>query len=220
MVDIDKTNKPEWFEELYQRANPLPGVRPKVPLLHVTNPEQEIVLCESTVIAEYVATMATSGAGHQEEKQAHFWPTNPSERAKLRLFVELCGSSFGSYLAFRRVQDMQQVETQYTILMQKMKEVDAFLVASATSVSDASDTRFTLAEAHVAPFVQRCCGILPPPYDPISIANQLQLVRLQSWIQGILQRDSVVATAPLEEIKDKREKLIKRLARIRDRQQE
>lgn len=211
MIEIDKTNKPDSFVKLYQRANPVPGVTAKVPVLHVegASEEEEIILCESTVIEEYVAMMKINNDLILKEKQAQFWPTSPKERAKLRLFIELCGDSFDSYLAFSRVQDAEQLETQHSILQQKMREADAFL----SSYSKSSE-QFTLAEAHMAPFVQRCCGILPPPYDPMSIANDLQLEYLQPWIQMVLQRDFVMTTAPQEDIQNRREKLDKRLARI------
>lgn len=212
VVEIDKTNKPDSFQELYHQANPLPGARPKVPLLHLKyldQDDEEVILYESTVIAEYLATLELKNSP-MKDRQSQFWPTNPKERAKLRLFMELCGSSFSSYLAFTRAQDRQQVDAEYSILKDKMREVDIFLSSSLNS-----NNRFTLADAHMAPFVQRCCGILPEPYDPTTIADDLELVHLQPWIQKILQRDSVLFSAPPpEETEKKRVRLVKRLARI------
>ena len=127
------------------------------------------------------------------------------------LFVELCGSSFSSYLDFSRVQNLQQVKDQKSVMNDKMREVDAFL-----SAYYIKDNQFTLAEAHIAPFVQRSCGILPHPYDPLSIADQLCLEYLKPWIQLILERESVQKTAPIEEMEDKGIKLSKRLKRIQD----
>jgi glutathione S-transferase len=209
MIEIDKTNKPDAFQELYRRANPLPDVAPKVPLLHVESLGDDFVLCESCVITEYLSTMGTRSA-EINKRQSQYWPACPKERSKLRLFMELCGSSFSSYLDFTRVQDRQQVQTQYTLLQQKMREVDAFL-------SFLSNTNFTMADAHVAPFIQRCCVILPPPYDPVSISEHLGMKHLHPWIQSILARDSVITTAPsVEEMESKRSKLIKRLGRIKN----
>jgi glutathione S-transferase len=205
LVEIDKTQKPDSFQALYRRANPLPGVRAKVPLLHVVSNEDDLVLCESTVIAEYLAHSYPS---------VSYWPDRPKERAQLRLWMELCGSSFSSYLEFTRVQDAAQVEQQYSILKENLKQVDAFLATL-------HHPQFTLAEAHLAPFVQRCCGILPEPYHPVSIAEDLDLVHLQSWIPRILERKSVRATAPPEdEIERKRSKLVQRLARIQPQQRQ
>ena len=213
MIEIEKTNKPESFRELYQRANPLPGIRPKVPLLHLPSSndnDEEVVLCESTVIVDYLATSAIDESTRNQDSS--FLPVDPKDRAQLRLFVELCGSSFSSYLSFSRVQSMPQVEEQYAILQDEMTNVNAFLSARFEM------KEFTWADAHMAPFVQRCCGILPAPYDPISIAKDLDLANLQSWIKCLLERKSVKLSAPLEEIHNKREKVIKRLARIQSRE--
>ena len=188
---------------LYQRANPLPGVRAKVPVLHIEN--NDLVLCESTVITEFLANMDLDGSAG--EQQSRYWPRSPKKRATLRLFMEVCGSSFSSYLDFTRVQDRDQVREKHTIFQDRMREVDSFL--SIYSVDE-----FTLADAHLAPFVQRSCGILPAPYDPISIAQELKLEYLQTWIETLLQRESVIKTCPVEEIQNKREKLLKRLDRI------
>lgn len=201
LVEIDKTNKPDYFVELYHRANPLPGARAKVPVLHM----DDLVLCESTVISEFLSSMDLDGSAG--EQQSRYWPRNPKKQATLRLFMELCGSRFSSYLDFTRVQDMKQVEEKHSIFQDRMREVDAFL--SMYSIDE-----FTLADAHVAPFVQRSCGILPAPYDPISICQEFKLENLRRWIESLLKRESVIKTCPTEEIQSKREKLTKRLARI------
>ena len=50
----------------------------------------------------------------------------------------------------------------------------------------------------MAPFVQRCCAILPAytdaVVDPIQICDELQLQRLKQWILAVLDHPSVVAT--------------------------
>lgn len=53
MVDLE--NKSEEFCSLYARANPLPGARAKVPLLEIPTDEETVLLCESLVVADYVA---------------------------------------------------------------------------------------------------------------------------------------------------------------------
>lgn len=196
-IEIDKTNKPDSFLELNRNANPLPGVRAKVPLLQ----HGDVVLCESTVIAEYLATTANH--------DSTYWPSCPKERAKLRLFMELCGDCF-SYLAFTRVPTVEAVQEQYSSLQTNLIQVNAFL-----EHYHSNPASFTMADAHIAPFVQRCCRILPEPYSPISIAQDLELTHLHSWTQSVLQRKSVVDTAPPEaELDKKRTQLIKRLKRI------
>ena len=136
----------------------------------------------------------------------------------MRLFLELCGSSFSSYLAFSRVQNLAQVQEQYLNLQDNLQQVDSFLSAysSTASLSNSNDRPFTMAEAHLAPFVQRCNGMLPPPYDPVSITSDLGLVAARAWIEFILQRKSVLASAP-DDLDRKRQMLVKRLARIKSR---
>eukprot|EP00977_Amphora_coffeiformis_P007121 scaffold1555_cov173-Amphora_coffeaeformis.AAC.1 len=229
---MDKTNKPESFAQLYRRANPSPGARAKVPLLHVvaSSPEEEeeeeeteddTVLCESTVIVEFLADMDFDDDARIQEKQAAFWPPCPKKRATMRLFVELCGHKFdSSYLAFSRVSDMAQVQAQYLQLQKDMKQVDAFLSYHYPEKFEERGTALTLPEVHVAPFVQLCCGILPPPYDPMSIAKDLHLDNLQAWMERILQRESVVSTAAQLNLQTRQDKLVKRLARIQAKEEE
>ena len=163
---------------------------------------------------EYLATSLND----DDSDSSSFWPSNshPRERAALRLFMELCGDSFSAYVAFTRVQNMDQLQELYLTLQDNLRQVNAFLAAkyASTLSRDDHDDSFTLAHAHLAPFVQRSCGILPPPYDPLSIARDFELPVVQSWIQSLLKRKSVVATAP-NDLDRKREKLVKRLERIR-----
>lgn len=205
---------------MYQLANPLPGARPKVPVLDVKlqapgiqgeMKTERIVLCESTVITEFLANIDDN---HQ------LLPQSPKKRAKIRLFVDLCGSTFNSYVAFLRVQNEEQLQTEYDQLQDKMMLLDAFLAASSQHQTPKGPfllgQQFTLAEIHLAPFVQRCCEQLPPPYDPLSICEQRGLFQnhLQPWMQALLERDSVVATASFQEMKVRQEKMTNRLGRI------
>jgi glutathione S-transferase len=209
LIQFDKANKPQRFFDLYQRANPLPDAKPKVPVLHISRPTQrqgDIILCESTVISEYLA----------EAYGDHLMPCRPKDRATIRLFLQLCGSTFSSYVALSRVQTMQQWETELEFLKNQMAQVEAFL-QSCSSEPFVMGNQFTLAECYMAPFVQRCCEILPSPHDPLSICERSGLMRCKSWIQAVLQRDSVIDTATKDVWTRKRDKLSKRLARIQAR---
>ena len=261
MVSIEKTNKPDSFAALYQLANPGPNARPKVPLLDAKllhtipppssatataggttpitkrEPETErIVLCESTVITEFLVQQQQEQQQQQQVQQqqqegdenhrpALLLPDDPQERAKIRLFLELCGNAFNSYVPFLRVQNEEQLQEEYTRLQDQMKQVDAFLLVAGASSSTQSTTgegpfvlgsQFTLAEIHLAPFVQRCCEELPAPYDPFSIGEQLHLTSVLDWMQALLTRDSVMITASSSEMSIRRQKLINRLGRIQN----
>jgi hypothetical protein len=56
--------------------------------------------------------------------------------------------------------------------------------------------RFSLAECNTAPFLQRCCAILPEftGVDPLQLCDELGLGRLKGWIEAVLARPSVVKT--------------------------
>jgi hypothetical protein len=56
--------------------------------------------------------------------------------------------------------------------------------------------RFPLAECNAAPFLQRCCAILPEftGVDPLQLCDELGLGRLKGWIKAVLARPSVVKT--------------------------
>ena len=144
MVSIEKTNKPDSFAALYQLANSGPNARSKVPLLDAKllhtipppssssataggttpitkrEPETErIVLCESTVITEFLAQQQQQQQQQQVQQQqqeggenhrpALLLPDDLQERAKIRLFLELCGNAFNSYVPFLRVQNEEQL---------------------------------------------------------------------------------------------------------------
>jgi hypothetical protein len=145
MVTIDKTNdKPDdAFFELYKRANPTPGATPKVPVLHIVikteedEVTEEIVLCESRVIIEFIDAALTTrdddehDSNHSQLLQPTSSPTICD--AKIRLFAELCGSSTFLFVPFTRVQNAQQVEDEFNKLQEQMIKVNAFLVAAAAA---------------------------------------------------------------------------------------
>ena len=90
-VTVDLQNKSDEFLELYKKANPLPGARAKVPLLQVGD---DTFLCESMVVTEYIAEVYSSP----------LLPEASKDRARMRLFVELCGSTFSYFPLLRAKQ--------------------------------------------------------------------------------------------------------------------
>ena len=90
-VTVDLQNKSEEFLELYKKANPIPDARAKVPLLQV---DDDTFLCESMVVTEYIAEVYSSP----------LIPVSSKDRARMRLFVELCGSTFSYFPLLRAKQ--------------------------------------------------------------------------------------------------------------------
>jgi len=180
---------------LYAISNPLPGARAKVPLLEVTEEQDTALLCESLVVADYAA--------EQFGAETSLLPASAKDRATMRLFTELCGSSF-SYFPILRAQGEKQ-----KAVLESFKEdlvaTDSFLKHYKSSPFLFGDD-FSLAECNAAPFVQRACAILPAltsgenSANPMEICDELGLVHLKAWMEAVLKRPSVIETGVQEEI--------------------
>lgn len=190
MVTVDLQNKSREFQELYARANPLPGARAKVPLLEVTPSDGDAVfVTESLVVAEYVAEKFGSGGG-----AAALLPESAEDRAASRLFTELCGGAFG-YVAVLRAPEGERRDAAVRALREGLAGADAFLQRHG-SAPFLLGTRFSLAEANAAPFVQRMCAALPAygALDPLDLCDEMGLEHLRRWMEAVLARPSVVRT--------------------------
>lgn len=203
MVDLE--DKSPEFVELYARANPLPGARAKVPLLQV---DDNTVLCESLVVSEFVAE--TFGG---RDPQSRLLPTSPRDRAVMRLFNELCGSSFSYFPLLRAKGD--KLEVAVKAFQEGLVAVDAFL-RHYNSAPFLFGQDFSLAESNAAPFVQRACVILPAfsssqsrdgggensvmVANPLQICDELDLHHLKAWIEAVIARPSVIQTGVPEDI--------------------
>lgn len=144
-------------------------------------------------------------------------PPRTTDRATMRLFTELCGSSF-SYFPILRAKGTDDAATQLQAFKDGLVGVDAFLQRHHGRYSGTEDggggpflfgSRFSLAECNAAPFVQRSCVILPAftgddaddggsVVDPLQICDELGLVRLQEWMEAVISRPSVVASSVSE----------------------
>jgi len=159
------------------------------------------------IVTEYIA----------EAYQSTLLPSNLEDRAKMRLFSELCGSTFSSYFPFLKAGD------DFNDILETFKkgltEADAFLETSNPDGPFILGDQFTLAECTLAPFVQRLCVILPhftgkngmPKVDPLKLCDDLDLKRVKQWIEAVCSRPSVVATGVPNE------QLIKNTSRMLER---
>lgn len=213
-VLVDLQNKPQEFVDLYALANPLPGARAKVPLLQLDAPNddnQPIMLTESMVVAEYIA---------EQYGRDCLLPSTAKDRATMRLFTELCGSSF-SYFPLLRAKG-PQLEAAVQTFKDGLVAANAFL-KHYQSGPFLMGQQFSLAECVTAPFVQRACTLLPAltgrdeesavVVNPLDICDELGLHHLQQWMQAVLARSSVVATSvPKDEMVQSATKMLERFA--------
>ena len=209
-------NKSKEFCEAYARANPIPLARAKVPVLEVVGDRTNFALCESLVVADYIA---------ERYPNVGLIPTNSVEdRATMRLFVELCGSSFSYWNILRSQGDDEKFDLAVEEFHQGLINVNAFL----EKMGDSSrgpflfGDQFSLAECDTAPFLQRACNVLPVftgvdsvLVDPIKFCDEQDLSRLKTWIMAVLARPSVKATElPKEEMIQSVTKMLNRFAEM------
>lgn len=235
IIKVDLEDKPIEFIELYSRANPLPGVRAKVPLLEIIYEDDDNddskVLCESLVVSEYVAELQAKlvEGSSSANGSGLLLPSSLEDRAIMRLFTELCSSCF-TYFPILRARDEASLETALHQFKSGLYNADIFLRTMGSSSSSIKGqnngpflfgNQFTLAECNAAPFVQRACMVLPMgigggrPISPLDICDDLGLVRLKLWMEAVIDRPSVKATGLPEEIMMKNmNKMMKKLERM------
>lgn len=216
---VDLQDKSPEFVDLYAKANPLPGARAKVPLLQV---DDTTLICESLVVAEYVAETLDN-----DNKKLSLLPTSAKDRATMRLFTELCGSSF-SYFPLLRAKG-EKLESALTAFKDGLIAADAFLKHHHSGPFLLGET-FSLAECNAAPFVQRACTILPAftaddshdskmVVNPFQICDELGLQHLKAWMEAVLARSSVVETGvPKEQLMESTQKMLERFAAMETQQ--
>lgn len=181
-VLIDLQNKPPEFVELYTRANPLPGANAVVPVLEVI--EDSFVLTESLVVAEYLA---------EAFPEAGLVPASARGRATMRLFLELCGSSFSYFGILRAHGDDEAFASAIAALREGLIRANAFLERRGDPGGPfLFGDRFTLAECGVAPFVQFACNLSAfTDVDPVAMCEEEGLSRLKEWMVALVGRPSV-----------------------------
>lgn len=206
---VDLQNKSPEFTSLYAKANPIPNARAKVPLLQIGD---DTLIVESLVVAEYVAEIYESSS---------LLPVSSDSRVTMRLFTELCGSTFSYFPLLRSDQDTPFEETLQSF-REGLVNTNAFLSQKGCQDGPFLLENFSLAECNIAPFVQRCCILLPeftgrddkvPLMDPLAICDELDLVHLKKWIKAVISRPSVIKTGvPKEDLIQSAERMLERFA--------
>jgi glutathione S-transferase len=188
-------NKSKELCEAYARANPLPLARAKVPVLEVIGDHTNFALCESLVVADYIA---------ERYPNVGLIPTNSVLRSQ--------GDDEKFDLA---VEEFHQGLINVNAFLEKMGDSSRgpFLFGD----------QFSLAECNTAPFLQRACNVLPVFtggtnsvfVDPIKFCDEQDLSRLKTWIMAVLARPSVKATElPKEEMIQSVTKMLNRFAEM------
>ena len=191
-LTVNLQDKSDEFKALYAKANPLPNARAKVPVLQVD--DGLLTLCESIVVTEYLAESLGDGTQLQ--------PASAADRARGRLFTELCSGAFSYFHILRARDDAEKTAAAVEELKFALVGVNDFLVDAAADSSDGGPfffgEQFSTVECIAAPFVQRCLTVLPhfcgPELSPLALCDELKLPRLSSWIKAVVARPSVVAT--------------------------
>jgi len=159
------------------------------------------------VVAEYVA---------ERFPDANLLPESPEDRARMRLFGELCGSSSFSYFGVLKAKGGEGYEAAVSSFAEGLEKVEALLQATSSDGGPfLFGDRFTLAECNAAPWAQRACFVLPSftDVDPLKICDERGLVRLKAWITATLERPSVLsAKIPDDEMKANVSGMLERFA--------
>ena len=212
---------------MYALANPVPNARAKVPVLEVvttTGGGEPVVITESLVVTDYLA---------ESYPEAGLIPATSEDRATMRLFSELCGSSSFSYWNILRAKgDNEKFDSAVQEFKQGLINANTFLEKKGDPQGPfLFGEQFTLAECNTAPFIQRACNVLPAftserddagtgtsastVIDPIQICEEEGLSRLQKWITATLARPSVKSIElPEEDMIQSVSKMLKRFAEM------
>mmetsp|Transcript_6606 Transcript_6606/g.10448 ORF Transcript_6606/g.10448 Transcript_6606/m.10448 type:complete len:144 (+) Transcript_6606:407-838(+) len=138
----------------------------------------------------------------------------------MRLFTELCGSTFSYFPLLRRDGDTS-FDEELQSFREGLVQANAFLAQKGWQDGPFLLEEFSLAECNIAPFVQRCCVLLPqftgkdeiPLVNPLAICDELELLRLKKWIEAVLSRPSVVKTGvPKQDMIESAERMLERFA--------
>jgi len=161
-IDIDLANPPEWFLEI----SPLG----KVPLLKV---DDEVVLFESAVIAEFINELADGG----------LLSTDLVRKAQQRAWIEFASATLDNIGQFYSARTTKSFEQARTGLKNKWRALEDALQHSPFFEGDS----FSLVDAAFAP-VFRYLDVFEPWFDDplIELGS-----KVASWRSQLTNRDSV-----------------------------
>lgn len=170
-----------------------------------------VTLTESLVVAEYVADAFDGGTNLLP-------PDDALARATSRLAIELNPFGYFGLLKARAVRDADGGAAERAAtdeLRAALKGFDAFLGTHARGAGPFMFDEFGLVEVNLAPFVQRCCALLPAlaDVDPRALCAEEGLDRVGAWCAAVLARPSVIATGvPVDEMTASATAMLARIA--------
>eukprot|EP00633_Aureoumbra_lagunensis_P010666 CAMPEP_0197329292 /NCGR_PEP_ID=MMETSP0892-20130614/5683_1 /TAXON_ID=44058 ORGANISM="Aureoumbra lagunensis, Strain CCMP1510" /NCGR_SAMPLE_ID=MMETSP0892 /ASSEMBLY_ACC=CAM_ASM_000538 /LENGTH=251 /DNA_ID=CAMNT_0042825869 /DNA_START=6 /DNA_END=764 /DNA_ORIENTATION=- len=180
MQKVDLQNKSEEFIAKYSEANP--GGRAKVPVLEV---EHAMTLTESVPCTEYVF-----------EKFAPASFQSVEQKAQARLAVEIHPFNYFQLLRVRN--DPEALADAVSSFGASMQHFNSFLLTCSPEGPYLFGDTFGFADACIAPFAQRCLITLRFFIDIelFEVCTLRNAHRTKAYIEAILDRPSVKATAP------------------------
>ncbi|WP_309085228.1 glutathione S-transferase family protein [Chelativorans sp.] len=166
-MDIDLTNKPDWFLKISPRG--------KVPLLKV----DEEVLFESAAIVEYL----------DETHEPRLHPHNPVTRARHRAWMEFGSAALSDLWTIETTGDQKTFDDAVAALREKFVRLEAELGGGPYFAGE----NFTVVDAVFAP-VFRYFDLIDTVTD-LGVFDDLP--KLQKWRAALAERPSVrSAVAP------------------------
>ena len=168
-VNVDLTDKPEWFRAMSPTG--------KVPLLQVRGENgQAAVLFESVAICEYL---------DESQEGARLHPADPLDRARHRAWMEFGTSALADAWAFLNAKDEPTGRERLALFKEKLSRLEANLGSGPYF-----DGRpFTMVDAVFAP-VFRYFDVIGAEISDLVFAT---FPKVDYWRQGLSQRESVIA---------------------------
>jgi len=205
---VDLMNKPDNFTALYESACADEKARAKVPLLEIG--DNGPILVESLVICEYLYDLTADDSASGK-------PLSATQKASARLFTALCAPKLSFFKILTSEPGSDEETKAVQDLRAGLRDVNAYLERHGHPEGPFffGDAFSVLAEAVLAPFVQRLMAVLPglrPELDPLTFMEEDGLARLAAWTKAICEHGSCVDTiATRDELVTGYSKLIQRM---------
>jgi len=185
---VEMQNKPVGLLTAYASANTVEGASAKVPVIETADKK---VVIESDIVSEYLNEKFPSWGNA-------LMPESPEQRVRVKLLAKTFDETIGSQAYQLLTAAGEELRSAVDLLRVHLKAIDKFLDINGMGNGPfLCGELFSLAEVHVAPFLQRMLLTLRhfQKLDLISLSSEMGLRRIQHWIQAISKRPSVMQTS-------------------------